>query len=177
MPITPFHFGPGLLGKSLAIRRLSFTGFVASQIVIDAETATNILRHHWPAHGPFHSLLGGTAVGVATAALTWLAIKPLRKSIEKFRPSSPALKDAVDSDLTLDAMLLGGAFGGASHSIIDGAMHFDVHPFWPFSKAQPWFGYISGGSVMIVCVICAILGLMILWANLGTKRTTETEPT
>lgn len=178
MPFTPFHFGPGLLAKSLALRRMSFTGFVASQITVDAETLMNDLRHHFPAHGPFHSLLGGTAVGVTTGALAWLVAKSLQPAIAKYRPLSPGpLRDAFDGDLTLDGMLLGGAIGGASHSVIDGAMHFDVYPFWPFSKAQPWFGYISGGGVMIFCVVCAILAVAVLWARLAAKNTAESEPT
>lgn len=39
MPITPFHFGPGLLGKGLLPAKLSVTAFVAAQIVIDCESA------------------------------------------------------------------------------------------------------------------------------------------
>ena len=36
MPFTPFHFGPGLLGKGLAPRSYSWSAFVAINVVIIA---------------------------------------------------------------------------------------------------------------------------------------------
>lgn len=42
MPLTPSHFGPALLVKSLAPRRFSWGAFIAATVVIDCETAYNI---------------------------------------------------------------------------------------------------------------------------------------
>src|SRR2546428_11606204 len=63
MPVTPFHFGPGLLGKAVVNRYFSFTSFAITQVVIDVETAYYLVRNEWPLHRAFHTMLVGTAVG------------------------------------------------------------------------------------------------------------------
>src|SRR5713226_309318 len=69
MPVTPFHFGPGLLGKAVVNRYFSFTSFAITQVVIDVETAYYLVRNEWPLHRAFHAMLVGTAVGVVVGVL------------------------------------------------------------------------------------------------------------
>jgi hypothetical protein len=69
MPVTPFHFGPGLLGKAVVNRYFSFTSFAITQVVIDVETAYHLVRNEWPLHRAFHTMLLGTAVGVVVGVL------------------------------------------------------------------------------------------------------------
>ena len=59
MPFTPLHFGPGLLLKAAAPRHVSFTAFVASQVLIDLESLYNILRGAWPVHRELHTFAFG----------------------------------------------------------------------------------------------------------------------
>src|SRR5215471_21806895 len=68
MPFTPFHFGPGLAAKAALPSRVSFTAFVATQVIIDFETLYHLVRVQWPVHRQLHSLVGGSAVGLAVAA-------------------------------------------------------------------------------------------------------------
>jgi hypothetical protein len=39
VPVTPFHFGPGILSKGLFPARFSAASFVLAQILIDVERA------------------------------------------------------------------------------------------------------------------------------------------
>ncbi len=66
MPFTPFHFGPGLLAKSVLPRHYSWTAFVVSQVVIDCETLYYLVQRAYPVHRTLHTFLGGTLAGLAT---------------------------------------------------------------------------------------------------------------
>src|SRR6266496_3973797 len=51
VPVTPFHFGLGLLGKGVAPAKVSFLAFVPSQVAIDCDTAYFMLvARGWPLH-------------------------------------------------------------------------------------------------------------------------------
>ena len=57
MPVTPFHFGVGLLGKGVAPRAVSLCAFVASQIAIDCESAYFLfVARAEPVHRVLHTL-------------------------------------------------------------------------------------------------------------------------
>lgn len=72
-PVTPFHFGPGILLKSWTPRAVSLTAFVVSQIVIDTESGYHLLRGDWPVHREGHSLLAGSLIGLLSGTSVWLA--------------------------------------------------------------------------------------------------------
>ena len=98
MPITPFHFGPGLLVKGLAPRAFSLTTFVAAQIVIDFESLYHLVRRDWPVHRTMHTLVGGTTVGIAVAVAIlivsrWTRLAPARSITRSGR--SMSLFDAI----------------------------------------------------------------------------------
>ena len=73
MPVTPFHFGPGLLLKAVAPAVFSLTCFVATQVLIDVETAYNLLSGRYPLHRFFHSIPGSVLAGLGVAFVLWLA--------------------------------------------------------------------------------------------------------
>jgi hypothetical protein len=118
-----------------------------------------------------HSLLGGSAVGIGTGALCWIAAKPWLPKIARLKEGrTSAQRQAIEGELSFAGLIAGGFIGGASHSIIDGAMHADVYPLWPFSKAQPWLGYINGEAVMAICVAAGIAACVILWSRLRRRE-------
>ena len=99
MPVTPFHFGIGLLGKGVLPARISLSAFVVSQIVIDLETAYFLfVVREWPVHRWAHTLSVGTFVGLgvglawATVGRLWRGNADDRRSlaselaVEPFRP-------------------------------------------------------------------------------------------
>ena len=65
MPVTPYHFGLGAAIKALVPRWFSFTVFCFAQVVIDGETAYNLVRGAYPLHRWLHTYLGATVVAFA----------------------------------------------------------------------------------------------------------------
>ncbi len=162
MPFTPFHFGPALLVKAIASRSFSFGTFVAVQVVIDLETLYHLIRRDWPVHRELHSLVGGAAVGVALGVAVWLAGSMFVRRLP--------LWPAVRAEVSFMGTLVGGLVGGISHSILDGMMHRDVRPYWPFSEAPGWSGMVSVGALHLACVLSGVLGCGILWLTLKRQR-------
>ena len=95
MPFTPYHFGPGLLGKGLFSRWYSWTAFVASNVIIDLEPAYWMARGQSPIHRGLHTWLGAAVVGVVTAGVMVGAVlqssqRHVRKSWAVGRPPTSA---------------------------------------------------------------------------------------
>lgn len=153
MPLTPFHFGVGLLIKGAAPSRTSFLGFCASQVVIDLETAVHILRREWPVHRALHTFLVAVPAGALTGALVWFAGRLLRSRAG--RVETPSLMPA----------LVGGILGGLTHPFLDGIMHGDIQPLWPFRPGNPFYQAIGTGALHVACVACAIVGGALLAAH------------
>jgi membrane-bound metal-dependent hydrolase YbcI (DUF457 family) len=150
LPFTPYHFGPGVLAKSLAPRRFSLTAHVAAQVAIDVETLYAIVKHTKPDHGFFHTMVGASLVGLSVAvALAIVApVAPL--------PGWRWLKE----DLQWPALCAGGLFGGLSHAILDSMYHPDAMPFWPWSGGNPLL--VAHHVPPDICVATGVLGLVIL---------------
>ena len=67
------------------------------------------------------------------------------------------------------AGMLGGAIGGASHPLIDGLMHSDVQPFWPFVAGNPLLGLVPLSGIYLFCVASGLAGALLLW-SLASRR-------
>ena len=157
MPVTPFHFGAGLLAKGLLPRHLSFLAFVVSQVVIDCETAYYLLlKHEWPFHRWAHTLLVGGAVGAAVGLVTSVAARFGLKLLGS-RWQVPDLSEAA-----VAPAVLGGLVGGLSHSLLDAVMHDDVHPLRPFSDANPLLTLLSLPLLHLALMAAAVAGVALL---------------
>lgn len=154
MPLTPFHFGAGLLAKGLFATRVSLAAFVASQVVIDCETAYYLVTRQWPLHRWAHTFAVGGPVGMAVGALVSAVGAAWNR-----RGRGPRLPRA---EVALAPALLGGAIGGFSHPVLDGIMHSDVMPLRPFSEANPFLGWLGLSALHLWCVAAGILGLALV---------------
>ena len=152
MPFTPFHFGPGILLKSLAQKRFSLVAFIVCQVVIDLETLIHILNREPVLHTFFHSYFGSTLAAVIAYFLTQIAfrINPW-KTKNRYRP--------LLFSSTLFCSVLIGAW---SHVLFDSIMHVDVRPFWPFDPMNPFLRMISLQDLHLGCVLSGTLGFLIL---------------
>ena len=159
MPFTPFHFGPGLLLKGAAPRRLSFTSFALTQVAIDVETLYYILRDESHAHRALHTVWGGGAVGLAVGLVVW-AIG--RRWV--VQPGS-----AVDAEVQRAPALLGGLIGGISHPLLDGLMHQDIHPLRPLSDTQCVLDPGGVAAIYLGCAIAGLLGAAVLAVQAGRR--------
>ena len=148
MPVTPFHFGVGVLAKSVAPRVVSVSAFVVSQVVIDLESAYYLfLAHEWPVHRWAHTFAFGSLIGVAAGLVTWTIAWRVRP---------------IAADCRLGQCLAGGLIGGATHPLLDGVMHPDVMPFLPFVAGNPFLGALPLGALHLLCVLAGIAGLLLL---------------
>jgi hypothetical protein len=153
MPFTPFHCGVGLLAKGTAPRRVSFTGFIASQVVIDLETAYYLVTHDWPVHRSAHTFVAAIPLGALVGLGVWAVARWARSLIPKWFLGSP--------ELALTPAVVGGLLGGATHPLLDGIMHWDPIPFWPFWPGNPLLGLTSLSVLHFGCVAAAFAGIVI----------------
>ena len=175
MPFTPFHFGPGLLFKSLAPQGVSWCGFVASQVLIDCETAYYLTRHEYPLHRVFHGFVGATIAGLASSLAMLVIVKAMRSwndELDSLIEYYPALSDEFGAR----AIVIGGVLGGLSHTVLDGIMHSDVRPFAPFSNLNPFLGLLDFETLHYGCILAGILALVILAVRAFLKSSKAREP-
>ena len=166
MPVTPFHFGAGLLAKAALPRYVSLLAFGVSQVVIDCETAYFMLvKREWPLHRWAHTLVVGVPLGVVAGLVTSLAATVWLKH------SRPTWGANVTAEAALIPAIVGGAFGGASHSLLDCIMHADARPFRPFSDANPLLGVVSLPVLHLVLVAAGVVGFVLI--ALAAERRAE----
>jgi membrane-bound metal-dependent hydrolase YbcI (DUF457 family) len=147
MPITPFHFGLGMLVKPALRSRFSLWTFILSQILVDLETLWNIIRQVPRLHGFFHSFLGSLIPGMAAAFI-----------LRAIHPSS-----------SLPTLLFSSLIGVWSHVVLDGIMHADVTPFFPFSTANPLLHLCSLTTLHLGLVVSGVAG-SVWWLMENRKK-------
>ena len=153
MPFTPFHFGPGLLFKSISPARFSFTAFVATQVVIDFETLYFLVRQEWPVHRFLHSVPGSLLAGLVTWVLVRAAGALLLRTL-----ASPA---ALIEDLKPVSVAIGCGIGGVSHAVLDNVMHDDSRLLYPI-ETPGLQGLVGLEALHIACVASGVVAMMLL---------------
>jgi hypothetical protein len=174
LPVTPFHFGPGLALKGLAAPVFSWTAFAAAQLLIDCEPLYYMLQREYPVHRFFHSFVGAGAAGLVAGVCFLVALRasaiaaPARLG-SLVRSTSSAARGEVSAL----GVLVGGLVGGLSHPLLDGMMHPDVRPFMPWSNANPFLGLVGLAPLHLACVAAALFGAVCLaaWRARGTRKT------
>jgi hypothetical protein len=159
VPVTPFHGGIGLACKGPLGARFSFTVFVATQIVIDLESAYFLLTEQHPVHRFLHTFLG------ASLACLFVALV-LRSPCEAVLRALPAdfLPQWLDRDgnrkISTATALLSAFAGMLAHVVPDAVMHADVRPLAPFSDVNPFLNAISLVSLHLGLVGLGLFGLV-----------------
>jgi membrane-bound metal-dependent hydrolase YbcI (DUF457 family) len=153
MPFTPFHFGPGLLLKLAAPRRISASAFVAAQVGVDVEPLWFMLSAEYPVHRALHTVVGGATIGLAVGLALWGVA----------RSRAAGLGPVARAELSAWPAALGGLIGGASHALLDGFMHRDVHPLRPWSETQWLLGPVGVMALHAACLLAGVAGAVGLW--------------
>ena len=173
MPVTPFHFGPGLACKGIAAPVFSWSAFAVAQVVIDCETIYYMVRGEYPVHRFLHSFLGGGMAGLV-AAILFLGV--VHASLIGFpRLIVPLTATATArGEISFLGAFLGGLTGGLSHPLLDGIMHPDVRPFMPWTDYNPFLGLIGLAPLHLACFASAIFGGigLALWKRRSKGRST-----
>jgi membrane-bound metal-dependent hydrolase YbcI (DUF457 family) len=160
VPLTPFHLGPAMALKVGARRHFSLRIFALTQIAIDVESARAVLMNASPLHGPLHSLIGATLVGLLAAVLGRYVFNALNPQLRAFLRRVEGMPDWLVEEvvpITWTAAIIGGAVGGISHVLLDAIIHSDVSPFWPFSSSNP---FLTDGRFYLMHYACGLLGLV-----------------
>lgn len=162
MPFTPFHFGPGALLQTVAPRHVSFLAFCAANVLIDTEPLYFMLTGQDPLHRFFHTYAGATLAVAATVALFVLLLRLAARV---------RLPDLFGWQGVTRRQVVGGAVaGGYSHIALDSIMHADIRPLAPFSQANALQGWMSIGTLQMLCVACAIWVVVFLVARRQLRR-------
>ena len=175
MPFTPFHFGPGLLLKAGAPRRLSFLAFATAQVAIDLESWHYLTADEPHVHRAFHTFIFGTSLGLAIGGLVWVTgwavHRLLGRRIEGLSIGTPI--PVFQSELSLQGALLGGLLGGFTHTILDAIVHGDVQPFLPVSLSNPFLSLIEWNTMEMACIVAGVAGMLGVLVNLPVWRRTN----
>ena len=170
MPFTPFHFGPGLLAKSLVPRHFSWLAFVASQVLIDCETLFYLVQRAWPIHRFFHTLLGGAIAGVVTGLLMMALKRRGGRQAAALIAVADRARPSLRSEASTAAILIGALVGGLSHSLLDGIMHTDVRPFAPWTDRNPLLRSVSLAALHLGCVLLGLAGAIVMAVRVRRER-------
>jgi membrane-bound metal-dependent hydrolase YbcI (DUF457 family) len=154
LPVTPFHAGPGALGKSVVPTWVSFIAFCAVQVAIDFEPLYYLLRDERPVHRFFHSIGGSLVVAVVVAAALGAARRWVPGSLMRVR--------LIGDDLRMAAIWIGALVGAVSHVLLDFVMHSDVRLFYPSDLGLQAGGFLGARFLYGVCIVCGMAGLGIL---------------
>jgi len=153
LPFTPFHFGPGLLFKSISPTKFSLAAFVTTQVLIDFETLYFLVAREWPVHRFFHSIPGSLLVGLIVSGIAVLGAHLIGPEVlEFFRVT----------DLSRLAIVVGGTVGGLSHALLDNLMHDDSRLFYPLDSGPHLQGLIGLSELHLGCLASGLVGLSVL---------------
>ncbi len=165
MPITPFHFGPGLLLKSFGGRHVSWVTFALANLLIDVEPVACYLVTGQPIHPYVHTWLGALLVGVLAA----VAGRPLGEVWLRLwnRQLSPAQRRwlGVGETIAASGAWSGALLGSFSHVALDSIMHADIAPWRPFAPGNGLWQLISVDALHWLCVALGVWGALRLAAQ------------
>ncbi|MEM8501400.1 MAG: hypothetical protein AAF542_25550 [Pseudomonadota bacterium] len=151
MPFTPVHLGPAVLLKALLGANFSFVVFGGSQILIDLEPLVQLYRGASVIHGHSHSVLGAVSIGILATVLG----KPIGQVFLLFLKYS-------DTHISWKASATGAFLGTFTHILIDGVMHSDMAPWFPFTTNNNLLGLVSVADLHYFCLGAGVLGLGLL---------------
>jgi membrane-bound metal-dependent hydrolase YbcI (DUF457 family) len=144
MPVTPYHFGPGLTIKSVLLKRFSFKAFILANILTDIEPVYFLCTQQLPLHRFFHTYLGATLLAVFCMVVVRMV----------WTKSSRA------------AVAAGAFLGTYSHVFLDSFMHTDMQPFFPWTRTNPFLGIFSAYDLEVFCLACWLLGAVVYFIRL-----------
>lgn len=177
MPITPLHFGPGLLLKATAPNHFSWCAFAAANVLIDIEPAAYWILEGEPHHRFLHTYLGATIAGVVAAAISLKLLPAWLRWWNRQMSPAQARYLGVNAEVRATSVLCGALLGGWSHVILDSIMHHDVAPFSPFSLGNALVAWVSVDQLYLGCLLSGVAGALVMAARrISRRHRTSVEP-
>lgn len=162
MPFTPLHLGPGAAMKAIGGRHFSFMVFGGAQVLMDIEPLVGILRGSAVLHGYTHTLAGALAIGLVAGAIG----RPISERVLRW------LRIAHEP-FTWTASFAGALLGTFSHIVLDGLMHSDMRPWWPFSDENTILHAVPLDTLHAGCLIAGVVGAIVYAMRSGRQRLTR----
>jgi membrane-bound metal-dependent hydrolase YbcI (DUF457 family) len=163
MPFTPFHLGPAFLLGELFEKKVNLFSILIGSITIDVRATYCLFAGCRPLHGPFHTFLAATIIGLLIAWLIFSQRMWLRKITDKLR---------IEQSYSLNSIILGSITGTWSHVILDSFLYTDITPLWPLSL-NPLLAVAGSGTIYIICVLL-FLSATVIFFQRYRKRNTNT---
>lgn len=158
MPFTPYHLGPALLFGLLAFQWLDFPTFVVANVIVDGYAGLVFLGAlDGPMHGPLTTFVGGGFLALLLSGVMLQARPRLDPLLERLQLPRTASASRI---------VAAGVVGVWLHVVLDAILYTDVHPFAPFTDANPFLGLVPSSVVYGGCAVAAVLGLIAYVAHL-----------
>jgi membrane-bound metal-dependent hydrolase YbcI (DUF457 family) len=158
MPFTPFHLGPVVLLWSLSLS-LDIGALVLGATLMDIEGLLYLFHLYPVTHGALHSILGATLTAIVAMFLSY------------------EIQLAFDSQFkekgNVQNIMIGGLFGAYSHLALDACLYDDLNLAWPLKWWNPLFGTLDSFSVVVLCVVTFVLGVIVIVIRRFSKKEDE----
>ena len=151
MPFTPLHMGPGLLIKALLQGSFSLMVFGWSQIIMDLQPLFVMITGEGQLHGFSHTFIGATLIAVVSA-LTGKYLSEFGLVVLKIARKENPIK------IVWWIAFASAFIGTYSHVVLDGIMHADVEPFYPFTASNSFLGILSISALNKLCLYTGLGG-------------------
>jgi len=154
MPLTPYHFGPGLFIGLLFLSFIDFPTFLIASIIVDIEPFLVLFFNlNYPLHGFFHSFLGGTIIALVLTAI----MSKIRKF---FTPLMTFFK--IEQEISFKKILFASLLGIYIHILFDSPIYTDIRPFFPLDF-NPFYRITSLARSIetMICVWCFLAALIV----------------
>jgi membrane-bound metal-dependent hydrolase YbcI (DUF457 family) len=154
MPLTPFHFGHALpfCFVDFKKKRVDVVSCLIGCIIVDIHAVIIFLFGlPQPLHGPVHSFLIATILGVLTGVFIhftqnfWIKITTFFKWEQK---------------TSLRSKIFWAVLMCYSHIFLDAFLYPEMNLWWPFIDGNPFYGVLSSSTVYLICTIGIILGII-----------------
>lgn len=169
MPFTPLHLGPGLVLKSALGRHFSLLRFAGAQVVMDIEPLIRLWQGDGQVHGMTHSYLLALPLAALTYWLLGLGWR-LLGWLQPYLSGGGWLRQLAINPPSPCCRLCSVLLGTQSHVLLDSIMHADLQPWRPFSEHNAAYGWLSIDELTFGCLVCALLGLMIMLLRAYQRR-------
>ena len=148
--------GPGILIKAILQSSFSLMVFGWTQIVMDIQPLIVMITGNGHMHGFTHSFIGASLIAVV-AALTGKYLSEVGLRILGIW-QDPALR------ILWRIAFLSAFIGSFSHVVLDGIMHVDVEPFFPFTPLNDFQGLLTVEALHKLCLYSGLLGAGVYYA-------------
>jgi membrane-bound metal-dependent hydrolase YbcI (DUF457 family) len=159
IPFTPFHWGLALLIQAIVIT-LDPLGLFVGSVVTDLEGIYSLIfpDSGVPLHGFMHSLAGAFLLGILVGIGSFFTHKLIQRIDFKFDNPTPFTLPRY----SLKMCLLSSFIGTFSHVLLDAFLYEDLQLCYILPVDNPFLNLISWEIVYFLCVVCFIIGAVIL---------------